>query len=363
MKSQKLNIDKLIVAPETPISTCLDKLNNAGLGILLVCSENRKLEGVITDGDIRRAFLSGKPFDNSCIEIAGTNPLTIDAEASAKSALELMDHGKKYTVHHLPVLNAEGQVSDLILRKNICDCSDDIPELKAVVMAGGFGTRLRPLTESVPKPMLPVGDRPLLERIIDQLKEADIKHINITTHFMPEKIVDHFGDGTDFGVDINYVSEEKPLGTAGALSLIEKPDTPILVINGDILTQVDFSAMLAFHKEHKAHLTVGVRQYEFQIPYGVIECDGPNVCKLSEKPTKNFLVNAGIYLLEPDTQQMVPDDKFTDMTDLIETLLKQGKTVTSFPVMEYWLDIGQIADYNQAQNDVTNFAKKKKTDE
>lgn len=363
MKSQKPNIDKLIVSPETPISQCLERLNKAGLGILFVCSEHNRLEGVITDGDIRRAFLKGKPFSNPCIEIAGKSPLTAKVDTPAKSALELMDHGKKYTVHHLPVVDDKGRVVDLILRRNICECSDEIPELKAVVMAGGFGTRLRPLTESVPKPMLPVGDRPLLERIIDQLKEADIKHINITTHFMPEKIVDHFGDGTGFGVDINYVSEEKPLGTAGALSLIDKPDTPILVINGDILTQVDFSAMLAFHKEHKAHLTVGVRQYEFQIPYGVIECDGPNVCKLSEKPTKKFLVNAGIYLLEPDVQQMVPGDQFTDMTDLIETLLEQGKTVTSFPVMEYWLDIGQIADYNQAQTDVTTFAKKKKDNE
>ena len=358
MKKQIQNIDQLIVSPETPISECLALLNKASMGILLVCADNKILKGVITDGDIRRAFLSGMSFENPCIKIAGKSPLTANEHTTPISALNLMDHGKKHTVHHLPVLDEKGTVIDLILRRNICERSDNFPELKAVVMAGGFGTRLRPLTESIPKPMLSVGDRPLLERIIDQLKEAKIKHIDITTHFMPEKIIEHFGDGSNFGVDINYVSEEKPLGTAGALSLIDKPETPILVINGDILTQVDFEAMLAFHKEQKSLLTVGVRQYEFQIPYGVVECIGPKVCKLQEKPTKSFLVNAGIYLLEPEVQQMVPDNEFTNMTDLIDRLLEQGKTVTSFPVMEYWLDIGQISDYNQAQNDISTFGEK-----
>ncbi len=352
----KYDLTSLTVSPGTPIKDCLKKLNEASLGILLVRSENSKLIGVITDGDIRRAFLDNLSLEKQCIEITCTNPLTATETTSVEEALKLMDHGKKFTVHHLPVVDQKGILKGLILRRDISCCSEGNPEFKAVVMAGGFGTRLRPLTESMPKPMLKVGDRPLLERIIDQLKNAGIKHIEITTHFMPEKIIDYFGNGSNFGVDINYVSEEKPLGTAGALSLIDKPETPILVINGDILTQVDFAAMLAFHKEQKSQLTVGVRQYEFQIPYGVVECIGPKVCKLQEKPTKTFLVNAGIYLLEPEVQQMVPNNEFTNMTDLIDILLKQERTVTSFPVMEYWLDIGQIADYNQAQNDVTNFA-------
>ncbi|WP_415715153.1 nucleotidyltransferase family protein [Maridesulfovibrio sp.] len=351
----KIELSRLIVAPDTSIQDCLGKINEGSLGIIMVCSEDYILEGVITDGDIRRAFLEGKSLDAPCIDIAGKSPLTASPGVTTQEALDIMDHGKEHTVHHLPIVDDDGKIVDLLLRRDLCDVSSCSPELRAVVMAGGFGTRLRPLTEAMPKPMLPVGDRPLLERIIDQLKQAEIRHINITTHFMPEKIVEHFGNGENFGVDINYVSEDKPLGTAGALSLIDKPDTPLLVINGDILTQVDFSAMLAFHKEQKAALTVGVRQYEFQIPYGVVECDGPNVCKLSEKPTKTFLVNAGIYLLEPEVQQMVPSGKFTDMTDLIECLLKQGQTVTSFPVMEYWLDIGQIADYEKAQSDIAAF--------
>lgn len=359
----KYELSRLTVTPETSIQDCLDRINKASLGILLVCSGDYRLEGVITDGDIRRAFLSGKSFSSPCIEIAGVSPITAPPGINPSEALSLMDHGKEYTVHHLPIVDDNGKVVDLLLRRNLCETSAHKPELKAVVMAGGFGTRLRPLTESMPKPMLPVGDRPLLERIIDQLKGARIQNIDVTTHYMPEKIIDHFGDGSRFGVKINYVSEDKPLGTAGALSLIDEPDTPLLVINGDILTQVDFSAMLAFHKEQEAVLTVGVRQYEFQIPYGVIECEGANICRLKEKPVQKFLVNAGIYLLEPEVQKMVSPGEFTNMTDLIEELIELGKTVTSFPVMEYWLDIGQIADYNKAQNDVTNFGNAGKDNE
>lgn len=351
MKANELS--EVIIKAETSITACLKRLNETGLEILLICSESGRLDGVITDGDIRRAFLSEIDFESPCIEIANTTPLVASPELSPEEALALMDHGKKFIVNQLPVVDSEGILVDLLLRRNVKGNIQSSSPLKAVVMAGGFGTRLRPLTETLPKPMLPVGDRPLLERIIDQLKDAEIENIDVTTHYMPEKIIDHFGDGSKFGVNINYVSEDKPLGTAGALSLIEEPDTPLLVINGDILTQVDFSAMLAFHKEHEAILTVGVRQYEFQIPYGVIECEGANICRLREKPVQKFLVNAGIYLLEPEVQKMVKPDEFTNMTDLIESLIENGKTVTSFPVMEYWLDIGQISDYNKAQNDVT----------
>lgn len=347
---------KYIVSESTTIRECLQKLNSAGAGILLVCDSEQHLLGVITDGDIRRAFLDNLPLENSCIEIATPSPLTATGETSKEDVLELMNKGKNFTVHQLPVVDGEGKVINLILRADISD-QPSSSKMNAVVMAGGFGTRLRPLTESTPKPMLPVGGSPLLERIVDQLKKNGIDDINITTHYLPEKIKDYFGNGEKHGVNINYVSEEEPLGTAGALGLIEKSNSPVLVINGDILTQVDFSAMLDFHKEQKADLTIGVRMYEFKIPYGVVECAGPRVCTLSEKPVKNFLVNAGIYLMEPEVHARIPRNKFTNMTDVIELLLKEGKTVSSFPIMEYWLDIGQIEDYNKAQTDIKNFTK------
>ena len=200
--------------------------------------------------------------------------------------------------------------------------------------------------------MLPVGDRPLMQRIVEQLRQAGIRRVNISTHYLPEKIIEHFGDGRDFGVTLNYVTEDRPLGTAGALSLMEMPNEPLLVINGDILTRVDFRAMLAYHREHEADLTVGVRQYDLRVPYGVVECEGPRVRQLREKPQISFLVNAGIYLLEPSVHCYIPNGQCFDMTDLIEKLLAEGQMVVSFPIVEYWLDVGQHEDYEKAQEDI-----------
>jgi NDP-sugar pyrophosphorylase family protein len=216
-------------------------------------------------------------------------------------------------------------------------------------MAGGKGSRLQPLTEEMPKPMLPVGDRPVLEIIIGQLRDAGIKQVKVTTHHQPEKIAQHFGDGSNFGVELSYVEERSPLGTVGGLGLLEVPRETTLVINGDILTQVDFRAMLRYHQEHQADLTVAVRQYDVKVPYGVIECDGAQVRKISEKPAVMVLVNAGIYLLEPGVYRYIPNGQRFDMTELIQRLLDEGRSVVSFPVREYWLDIGQREEYEQAQ--------------
>jgi NDP-sugar pyrophosphorylase family protein len=201
---------------------------------------------------------------------------------------------------------------------------------------------------------LPVGGRPLMERILEQLKQAGIRQVNVTTHYKPEKIIEHFGDGRAFGVELSYVNEDLPLGTGGALGLMSPPRETQLVINGDILTQVDFRAMLAFHQDNEAEMTVAVRRYEMQVPYGVVECKGAHVRSLDEKPQLGFLVNAGIYLLEPSVYQFIPNRQHFNMTDLIRWLLDAGRTVVSFPVREYWLDIGQHADYVQAQNDLQN---------
>ena len=209
------------------------------------------------------------------------------------------------------------------------------------------------LTENIPKPMLPVGDRPLLERLVQQFRRAGIRHVNITTHYKGEMISDHFGDGTGFGVEINYVREDRPLGTAGAFSLIESAE-PILVMNGDILTKVNFQSMLEFHREHAADMTIGVRQCEFRMPYGVVECNGAQVTAIAEKPVIRQLVNAGIYLLNPDVARLVPNDQHYDMPDLIDALLQAGRRVISFPVTEHWLDIGQLADYERAQDEARN---------
>jgi NDP-sugar pyrophosphorylase family protein len=201
---------------------------------------------------------------------------------------------------------------------------------------------------------LPVGDRPLLQLTIEQLREAGVRRVNIATHYLSEKINSYFGDGREFGIELKYVTEEHPLGTAGALGLIPISDEPLLVINGDILTKVDFRAMLSFHRENKADLTVAVSQYDLQVPYGVIECEGPRVHNVREKPLLRFLINAGIYLLEPSVHRFIPNSQRFDMTDLIQRLIKEGCLVVSFPIVEYWLDIGKHADYQQAQEDMKN---------
>jgi len=203
----------------------------------------------------------------------------------------------------------------------------------------------------VPKPMLPVGGRPLLEFIIGQLRGIGIRHVNVATNYLAEKIEDHFGNGDGFGVTINYVRENAPLGTGGALGLLGEQADPMLVINGDILTEVDYRAMFAYHREHVAEMTVAVRRYAVQVPYGVVECEGPRVRGLREKPELVFFVNAGIYLVEPSVVQLVPNNEHMNMTDLIGQLIASGKTVVSFPVCEYWLDVGHHTDYARAQED------------
>jgi NDP-sugar pyrophosphorylase family protein len=265
---------------------------------------------------------------------------------------ELLQLMRNHVIRQIPLLDPERRVAGLVTLDELMP--DQVLPLQAVIMAGGSGTRLRPLTDEVPKPMLPVGDRPLMELIIKQLRQAGIQRVNIATHYRPEKITSYFGDGKKFGVELNYVTEERPLGTAGALGLMDYPEEPLLVINGDILTRVNFRALLEYHHEHEADLTVGVRKYEVQVPFGVVECEGHNVCRLQEKPSLSFFVNAGIYLLDPMVHQYIPNRQHMDMTDLIERLINKGCAVVSFPIMEYWLDIGEHADYVRAQEDMKN---------
>lgn len=354
MMDEKLT--NVLISPKCVLRDVITALNKNWRGIVLVVDDDQKLLGTITDGDIRRAILAGKGLETSVLDLLTQkadspypHPVTARIGTEISSLLRLM---REHLVQQLPLLNEYDQVVDLVTM------SDLLPEkslpVKAVIMAGGFGSRLSPLTDEVPKPMLPIGDRPLMEFTVEQLRNAGIHSLNIATHYLTEKISTYFGDGANFGVEINYIEEETPLGTAGALGLMETPDEPMLVINGDILTRVDFRSMLDFHGKHKADLTIGVRQYEMKVPYGVVECDGPDVVALSEKPSHRFLVNAGVYLLDPNAKKFIPRREFFNMTDLIDRLLEGGQKVVSFPILEYWLDIGHPLDYRKAQEDVEN---------
>lgn len=350
------NVESYLVSLETTIRDAIASIDRNGKGIVLVVNKERKLLGTISDGDIRRAILRGVNLDlavQSLLaenkKITGHGPITAREGTSDAELLQLMN---KAEVRQIPIVDEEDRVKHVAFLNDLVR-DYELP-IRAVVMAGGFGTRLRPLTDNTPKPMLHIGDRPILERTIEQLKKTGINRISLTTHYKPEIISDHFGNGTGFGVDINYVHEDQPLGTAGAIGLLEDTGEPFLMINGDILTHVDFRAMLKHHNKHNAALTVGVCSYELQVPYGVIQCQGAEVFGVSEKPKVQFLVNAGIYLVGPGMRNYIPAGRKFDMTDLIQSLVAGNRKVVSFPIVEYWLDVGRPGDYERAQEDVKN---------
>lgn len=340
-------LESVIISPEASITDAIAQLDRAGTGALVVCVDGKRLLGVLTDGDLRRAILRGVSLADPCETIAMQSPVTAEGSVSTGDALGLMI---EHDINHLPVLDSEGNLTDFLLRRDIV--VDSRPALSAVIMAGGLGKRLLPLTEHVPKPMLPVGDRPLLERTIKQLRRSGIRDVSMTTHYLQDSIVQHFGDGEEYGVRINYANEDQPLGTAGGLKLIQRPAGPFVVINGDILTGVSFEKMLEYHRGYEAEITVGVRRYVIDVPFGVVECEDVRITQLREKPSLTLFINAGIYLLEPAVCDSIPDGEHFDMTDLIQRLLDKGRTVVSFPIIEYWLDVGRPEDYRQAQEDL-----------
>lgn len=348
------SLPDLCVSPDCPIRDAVTLINRNAKGIALVTDAERHLLGTITDGDVRRALMENLSLESPVSELLTrkveryVRPVTALTGTSESALLQLMH---EHVIHQIPLLDAERRVVDLITLDELV--GEEALPMQAVIMAGGFGKRLLPLTEETPKPMLPVGDRPLMERTIQQLREAGIRRVNVTTHYLPEKITAHFGDGAAFGVELNYVREETPLGTAGALGLMAAPSEPLLVINGDLLTRVNYRAMLAWHREHRADLTVAVRRFSMQVPYGVVDAEAGLVTAVREKPDVHFLVNAGIYLLEPSVYQFIEAGERSDMTDLIHRLLEAKRTVSSFLIHEYWLDIGKHDDYLRAQTDAS----------
>lgn len=344
-----------LVRPDASIRDIMARIDANSEGMVLVVDDRERLLGMATDGDIRRALLSGAGLDRPVTDILalkqGTEyarPITATPPFTRAGLLQLMDAHK---VRQVPVVGADDTLLGIALFSRVLALREELP-VEAVIMAGGYGTRLKPLTDVTPKPMLPVAGRPIIEHIVAKLEETGIRHCHITTHYLPEQIERHLGDGSQFGLDISYTHETAPLGTAGALRNIRHSGTaPLLVMNGDILTHTDFQAMYRFHQENDAAFTVGVRTYEFQIPYGVLQMDGANVTSLVEKPSTRLFINAGVYLMQPDVLDLIPVDRRFDMTDLIRALMDAGRKVVSFPIFEYWIDVGRPEDYARAQGE------------
>ncbi len=319
-------IEELIVHQDISIREVMSRIDRGAKGIVLLVDRDDCLVATITDGDVRRAILAGMSLDEKLDRLVafkkqsgGNGPITVPADSPRQEQVEAM---QRAGVKHVPLVDERGRVVALRMLDGLTEST--LP-VQAVIMAGGFGTRLRPLTDDVPKPMLTVGGRPLLEHTIESLEQAGIRRINVTTHYLPEKISDYFGNGRDFGVELTYVPEDRPLGTAGALGLVGATEEPLLVINGDILTRVDFRAMLTFHRDQGADLTVGTGLFGVEVPYGVIKAEGGRVASIQEKPKYDFLINAGIYLLEPSVRRYIPEGERYDMPDLITSLIDDGR--------------------------------------
>lgn len=337
------------LSPQASLKDAMAVLDAGAIQIALVVEDDDHLAGTVTDGDIRRALLRGKGMDTPIHEVMNANPITGLANESRSIWQRTM---QRYSLRHLPLLDSRGCVVDLVRFQMPSEPRRDTP---VVIMAGGLGARLRPLTKDTPKPLIKVGSQPVLQTIIENFAEQGFSDIHLCINYKGEMIRKYFGDGSKFGVNIRYVEERKRLGTAGALSLLpEAPDRPFIVMNGDLLTKVDFVRLLEFHEQHGFAATMATREYSHQIPYGVLKIrDDFQLESLVEKPTERFQVNAGIYILEPAALKQVPQGEYFEMPSLFQALMDHGKAVGSFPLRDYWIDIGRLEDLEQASDEFT----------
>ncbi|NQZ58269.1 MAG: CBS domain-containing protein [Lentisphaeraceae bacterium] len=337
------NLKAALITPQTPINQAVKHMDSEAA---MVIDPQGRLIGLITDGDIRRAFLAGAALDTPVSEIMTSNPITVPQKTSPMAITALMMQRK---IRHLPVVDQDGQPVALELLKNKLE---DFEPAGAVVMAGGKGTRLRPLTLNTPKPLLKIGDQTILDNILQNLQQNGIKDVVLTVNYMAEQIQKHVGNGERHKLSVNYVQEEQELGTAGGLTLLEnKPKASFLVMNGDLLTELDYRSLINFHRNNNSKMTVCVRRHKIQVPYGVVEMSDNklNINKIVEKPQHEFLVNAGIYMLEPEVLDLIPKGQFFDMVSLMNAVSKNNWDVAAFPVLEYWKDIGQHEEIKEAR--------------
>ena len=341
---------QIVVSPQTTLRDAISCIDGSGLQLALVLDSDGRLAGVLSDGDIRRAILRGCDLALPTADVMNSSPTTAPASSKNNELLALM---RRKVLHHVPLLNNEMQVVGLATLDELTGVLER-PNW-VVLMAGGLGSRLMPLTENCPKPMLPVGGKPILESILESFLEQGFHQFFISVNYLAHSVRDHFGDGSQWGVDISYLHEDKRLGTAGALSLLpERPSEPLVVMNGDLLTKARFDSMLNFHAEHGAAATMAVREYDFQVPYGVVQLNGANIAAIEEKPVHRFFVNAGIYTLSPTALEHIPNDVLFDMPTLFERMLAAGHSTSAYPLREHWLDIGRLEEFERAQRDWSN---------
>ena len=342
------DLKKMTVEADANLRRVMEVIDSGARQIALVTDAKGVLIATVTDGDMRRGLLKGLGLDAPVSEVMHRNPTTLLKGASAAMAQRLMH---ERGLSHIPVVDPDGRLVALALREGMTGV--ELTSTRVILMAGGLGMRLRPLTEKVPKPMIPVGDKPLLEHIVTRFQEQGFTRFTLCLNHLGHVIRDYFGDGSAFGVEIDYVEETNRMGTAGALSLLpERPVEPVIVMNGDLLTSVRFDALMQFHNETGAAATLGARQFEMQVPYGVIDAEGSRLRGIVEKPVHFYFVNAGVYVLSPEVFPALEQGAPLDMPELLSGLTDRGNIVSVFPIREYWLDIGRHEDLERARTEI-----------
>lgn len=341
----------IVVGPATPLRGAMEAMTRRRIGIVLVADRSRRLLGVAADIDIRRALLRGASLEAPVSEAMNASPVTVRDGLGPEALAEAF---RLHPKSHIPVVDAKRRLVGLAAAEEFSSRPRHLPN-RVVLMAGGLGMRLRPLTQGTPKSMLPLGEKPILEVLMEQFKASGFVDFHFAVNHLAERIMDHFGDGSRWGVRIKYLREKRPLGTVGALGLLKETlREPLLVANGDILTKVDFGALLAFHKGERAQATICVKSHEVHIPYGIVELEGSRLRKFIEKPVQRTYINAGIYVLEPKVLARIPKGRPCDMPDLLALVRKSSRNAVScFPIQEYWLDIGEHQAYRKAAGDYT----------
>jgi dTDP-glucose pyrophosphorylase len=342
-----IDINKIKLSIDNTIIKALKIIDNSSLQIGVVVDADNKLIGTLTDGDVRRALIQNYSLEDTIENIIFRTPTVVKDTDSVEDIISL---ALAKQLHHIPVVDAEYRLVDLKIIDDLI--KNRVRSNYVVLMVGGLGTRLKPLTDEIPKPMLKVGNKPILETIINQFAKSGFENIVLCVNYQADVIKNYFKDGSKFGVKIEYIYENKRMGTAGALSLLKsKPDKPFFVMNGDLLTSVNFSNFLNYHDANKSIATMGVIEYDMQVPYGVVNTIGTDIKTIEEKPTINFFVSGGIYVLDPICLNSIPNDQYYDMPTLFEDVIRDKHKSITYPIKDYWLDIGRIDEYKKANEE------------
>ena len=336
---------------QATVRETLEVIDSGAKEIALVLNSAGELVGTVTDGDVRRSMLRGQDLDVGIKDVMCETPLSLPFGASPMQALRMM---VERSIHQVPMLDPQGHPIALRTLDELVSFEHREPRM-AVIMAGGRGKRLMPMTDETPKPLLKVGKRPICETVVRQLAAQGISNITISLNYKADAIREHFQDGHRYGIEISYVQESDQLGTAGALGLLpETPKSPFLVTNADLLTKVNIANLFQFHDQEGYAATVCVRRYAFDVPYGVADIECSELLKITEKPRHEFFVNAGIYVLNPEVLNLVNENEYLDMPDLMTNMRKNGLKIGAFPLREFWLDVGNPADFERAEQEYNN---------